>query len=112
MNKQPTARSTIKNDPFESVIPLPGSESHVESEPVMKPEPAPVKAARNRRQKIAVHLRPDIIERVKNAAYWNPRLTIAGIAEQGILQVLQEVEKERGPYPPRDQELRGGRPIK
>ena len=60
-----------------------------------------------------MHLQPDLIERVKNAAYWNPRLTIAAIAEAGIRQALAEVEREHGgPYPPREQDLRGGRPIK
>jgi hypothetical protein len=65
------------------------------------------------RRKITVHLRPDLVERVKNAAYWNPRLTIASIAEMGILYALDQIEKANGgPYPPREQELRGGRPIR
>jgi hypothetical protein len=52
-------------------------------------------------------------ERVKNAAYWNPRLTITGIAEMGIYEAIERIEKENGgPYPPREEELRGGRPMK
>jgi hypothetical protein len=43
-----------------------------------------------------VHLRPDLAERVKNAAYWNPRLTIASIAEMGIFHALELIEKEHG----------------
>jgi hypothetical protein len=58
-------------------------------------------------------LSPDLIERVKNAAFWNPRLTITAIAEAGIRQAIEKEEKSHGgPYPTREQELRGGRPIK
>ena len=115
------SRSTIKNDPFATVIPMHGNaEAHAEAAP---PEPAPtahspapVRPANGqpfRRQKLTVHLRPDLAERVKNAAYWNPRLTIASIAEMGIFHALELIEKEHGgPYPPREEELRGGRPMK
>ena len=50
---------------------------------------------------------------MKNAAYWNPRLTIARIAERGIRLALKEVERENGgSYPQREGDLVGGRPIK
>lgn len=106
MIKLPTfSKSTIKNDPFAAVIPVPDS-----ADP---PRPIPAAHRSPSRRKLTVHLRPDVIERVKNAAYWNPRLTIAAIAEAGILQAIEEIEREQGgPYPPREQELRGGRPIK
>ena len=117
------SKSTIKNDPFESVIPdLEGNAAKdlpPEVEPASAPpfrqsqQPTQQLHKPQRRRKITVHLRPDLVERVKNAAYWNPRLTIASIAEAGILYALEQVEKERGgPYPPREQELRGGRPIR
>ena len=49
---------------------------------------------------------------MKNAAYWNPRLTIASIAEVGVRYAIEQVEKENGgAYPPRESELKGGRPI-
>lgn len=65
------------------------------------------------RQKLTVHLDADVVNRVKNAAYWNPRLTIARIAERGIRLALREVEKENnGAYPQREGDLVGGRPIK
>lgn len=103
MTKSSTfSKSTIKNDPFAAVIPL--------------PEPGTDEVVRRRapvRRKLTVHLRPDLIERVKNAAYWNPRLTIAAIAEAGILRALEDIERQHGgPYPRREEELRGGRPIK
>lgn len=132
--KPPTGKSTIKNDPFAAVIPF-AVEPEVVETPAPTPEPpkrtveakptkpASVKAddhgrpaaggAKTGRQKLTVHLPAELAERVKNAAYWNPRLTIAGIAEQGIKSVIERVEREHGGrYPPRDGELIGGRPIK
>ena len=65
------------------------------------------------RGKLTVHLERDLVERIKNAVYWNPRLTIARIAAEGIRGVIEEVESENGgPYRPRETELVGGRPIK
>lgn len=131
-----TSRSTIKNDPFECVIPtrplaeepaappkavsLPAAEvaavaaRAVRPEPVAsEPQPQPVPTPPEGRQKLTVHLEADIVNRVKNAAYWNPRLTIARIAERGIRLALREVEKDHGgAYPQREGELVGGRPIK
>lgn len=127
-----TSKSTIKNDPFESVIPT--GPPPVERRPATPPEeqmvaddaddlsPPPAafeaKAADavvtpEGRQKLTVHLEAGIVNRVKNAAYWNPRLTIARIAERGIRLALREVEKDHGgAYPQREGELVGGRPIK
>jgi hypothetical protein len=107
-------RSTIKNDPFALVVPEP-AEARDEPPPVPAPTPAPPPVPRSdphRKERLTVHLTHDLIERGKNAAYWNPRLTIAGIAERGIVGAIAEVEQENGgPYPPREGELKGGRPI-
>jgi hypothetical protein len=75
-----------------------------------KPKAKPVE--NHKKEKLTVHLTHDLIERVKNAAYWNPRLTIASIAELGVRYAIEQVEAENnGPYPPREAELKGGRPI-
>jgi hypothetical protein len=121
MARQQTARTTIKNDPFATVIPPNGDgEVHAEADApeeatAVRPA-APARPAAGqpfRRQKLTVHLRTDLAERVKNAAYWNPRLTIASIAEMGIFHALELIENQYGgPYPPREEELRGGRPMK
>jgi hypothetical protein len=74
---------------------------------------APLPQVSRTRQKLTVHLDEDLVNRVKNAAYWNPRLTIARIAERGLQLAIREVEKENGGrYRPRESELVGGRPIK
>ena len=131
MRKSQTARSTIKNDPFASVIPLPSEVDTTEPAAPPVTETPAVRAprqprvvntdrraeaateAKSGRQKLTVHLPADLADRVKNAAYWNPRLTIAGIAEQGIKSAIERYERENGGrYPPREGELVGGRPIK
>jgi hypothetical protein len=133
--RKPQTKSTIKNDPFSSVIPLP-SELDL-PEPPKAEEPPPVESKPQRvakvvntdqregprskeaieskagKQKLTVHLSFELADRVKNAAYWNPRLTIASIAEQGIKSAIEKFEREHGgKYPPREGELIGGRPIK
>lgn len=134
MSRPPArARSTIGTDPFATVIPT--DEPQREPEPDTPPprraaarsKPAPVEPAQSMplrteataespdrsRQKLTVHLDGAVVNRVKNAAYWNPRLTIASIAERGIRLALKEVERENGgPYPQREGALVGGRPIK
>ena len=108
MRKQRTSRTTIKNDPFSTVIPMP-----VEHNAARALSPAPQEVAQVVRAKMTIHLPEDVVNRVKNAAYWNPRLTISRIVERGVAQALAEVERENGgPYPQREQELAGGRPIK
>jgi hypothetical protein len=118
MAKSQTARtSTIKNDPFASLIPDRISEQTNEAEPKglvtpIRPEPEAKPVENHKKEKLTVHLTHDLIERVKNAAYWNPRLTIASIAELGVRYAIEQVEAENGgPYQPREAELKGGRPI-
>lgn len=118
----------MKNDPLEdpflSVIPdRAGEQRQAEEAPapveVQKPAPAAHQVVKEERaekngkkEKVTVHLSHELAERVKNAAYWNPRLTVAGIAELGIQFAIDQVEKENGgPYPKRESELKGGRPL-
>jgi hypothetical protein len=62
-------------------------------------------------EKITIPFPEDLIERARNAAYWD-RLTLAGIVVQALAEALDRMEQERGePYPPRIGELRGGRPV-
>ena len=131
MGRPRTNRSTIKNDPFATVIPSPEPDAPVQAveQGISRTarlrraartenadrvaEPAPTSTEQLGRQKLTVHLPADLVNRVKNAAYWNPRLTIAKIAEHGIRVALERVEKENGgQYRQREGELVGGRPIK
>ena len=135
MRKPRRGKRTIGSDPFAALMPTasPAERSPPPPRPEATPrelptlpvvanevDPPPAAAATRlpepdapaKRQKLTVHLDGEVVNRVKNAAYWNPRLTIARIAERGIRLALKEVEKENGgPYPQRESELKGGRPI-
>lgn len=65
------------------------------------------------KQRITLHISADVVDRVKNAVYWEPGLTLAGFAEEALEKALKDLEAERGaPFPQRrEHRLRGGRPI-
>jgi len=60
-----------------------------------------------------VHLPDELQERMKNAVYWTPRLTLARLCEDAIEKELAMYEAENGGrFEDRESDLRGGRPIK
>ena len=65
------------------------------------------------KERLTVHLPIDLIDRVKNAVYWTPGLTLAGLSENALTATLAKLEKDNGkPFPKRKRELKGGRPLK
>jgi hypothetical protein len=65
------------------------------------------------KERLTVHLRVDVIDRAKDAVYWTPGLTLAGLAEEAFIEALEKIEKKHGgPFDPRKGELKGGRPVK
>ncbi len=71
------------------------------------------KLPRATKQRITLHISTELVDRVKNAVYWEPGLTVAGFAEEAFALAIETLEKERGtPFPQRKQHrLRGGRPV-
>lgn len=65
------------------------------------------------KQRVTIHISVDLIDRVKNAVYWEPGLTLTEFAEQAFSKALDKREKDKGgSYPARkDKQLKGGRPI-
>ncbi len=93
-------RRTIGANPLDAVIPAPREEKTPSA-------PKPIK------ERLTVHLSLDLIDRVKNAVYWTPGLTLAGLAEEALAAAVDKLERVRGePFPPRQAELKGGRPLK
>lgn len=109
-------KRTIKNDPFADLIPEPTTESPApekEKEEQSKTTDLVPATKLPRRAKVTVVLDGTLVERIRNAAYWNPELTVASVAEMGIKIALERIEKEHGgAYPPRAARLRPGRPLK
>lgn len=65
------------------------------------------------KQRVTIHLSTDLINRVKDAVYWEPGLTLTAFAEEALQRALEKLEKKRGEkYPERtDHNLKGGRPL-
>lgn len=65
------------------------------------------------KQRITLHISTELVDRIKNAVYWEPGLTVAGFAEEAFTEAIDALEKERGePFPQRKHHrLRGGRPV-
>jgi len=97
-------RRTIGTNPLDAVVP----------EPRAVPQSSPPgRAAQMGKERLTVHLPVDLIERVKNAVYWTPGLTLARLAEEALRLALADVEAARGaPFPPRERPLTVGRPLR
>jgi len=65
-----------------------------------------------KKQRITVQISVDVIERLKNAVYWTPGLTLASLAEDAFSKAVDDLEKEKeAKFPKRKEELKTGRPI-
>ena len=70
-------------------------------------------ATPSKRERFTSKLPTEVIERARNAVYWTPGLTLAGLTESALSAYLDALEKERGEaFPQRQGELKLGRPIK
>ncbi len=101
-------RRTIGNNPLDAVVPLPKEETESAQKDLVEKKPE-----KKGKQRLTIHLPVELIDRVKNAVYWSPGLTLAGLAERALAKELRSLEKENGvPFKKRIEELRGGRPLK
>lgn len=60
-----------------------------------------------------ITLQPESLERIRNAAFWAEDETVSSIFEKGALAYVADLEAKRGsPFPPREGEVKTGRPRK
>ncbi len=110
-----TKRKTIGANPLDAVIPFSSgkqskSKSQSRSQTSAKTEAS---KASTKKQRLTVHVTEELSNRVKNAVYWTPGLTLASLAEDALANLVAQLEKERGSaFPQRTAELKGGRPLK
>ena len=105
-------RQTIGDNPLDAYIP-PNVENSDGSVAVMENEKEVYDQPRHSKQRITVQISVDVIERLKNAVYWTPGLTLSSLSEEAFSKVVDELEKARGiPFPKRRDELKTGRPLK
>ncbi len=101
-------RSTIGNNPLDAVVPNISKLSNLI--PTSIEEESQKKEAKER---LTVHLPLSLINRVKNAVFYTPGLTLAELAELALTRAIEDLEMQRGePFPQRTKELAGGRPMK
>lgn len=97
-----------------SVEGVPGAEVDVQGQLAIEGTlVAQEEVKRPAKQRITLHISAELVDRVKNAVYWEPGLTVAGFAEEAFTDAINALEEERGaPFPQRKQHrLRGGRPV-
>jgi hypothetical protein len=64
------------------------------------------------RERVTFQLPRAILDRARNAVFFSPELTLAGMVEEGLGKVLDKAEKANGgPFPPRSAKLKRGRPV-
>lgn len=105
-----TSRTTIGTNPLDAVVP--DLRALQDGAPAAAPnaEPAPNPM---RKERLTIHLSAGLIERLKNAVFWTPGLTLADVGEQALTRFVDELEAEHGaPFETRSSELKGGRPLK
>lgn len=65
----------------------------------------------SRMVRLTVGLPGDLVDRLRDAVYWSPSMTLAWLIAQSLRDSLIEMESLRqGPFPKRPNALRAGRP--
>jgi len=96
-------KSTIGNNPLDQVVPLRPQEP-------AEPDPLPPKPDRER---VTISLATELMERARNAVFWTPGATLAGLVEDAVAEAMERMEKERGgAFEPRSQALKPGRKVR
>lgn len=68
-------------------------------------------ADESKRKKNAFNLPDEVLEKVRDIAYWD-RIPVNAIVREGIEMAIKKYEKKRGAgYPTREGELVSGRPV-
>ena len=118
-NKDPLAGVSYSQPrpqpPIDSLISDTTKEARAEAAPEtgkkaeVKPEensPSPSQ----QKGKVTVLVSNDLLERLRNAAWWQ-RETLVTLAEEGLRLVVERLERQHGgPFEPREKDLKTGRP--
>ena len=111
-----TPRDTIGENPLDAVIPKAKTTTkRVRAE--HKPATAPPKPKKiempTQKERLTIHVSSQLVDRLRNAVYWTPGLTLAAIAEEGLARLVETMEKKRGePFAQRKGAIKTGRPVK
>ena len=65
------------------------------------------------KERCTLRLSRDLMDKLRDAVYWTPGLTLGALAEDALRSCIRDIEQSRGePFPPRAGNLRPGRPVK
>ena len=118
-NKDPLAGVSYSQPkpqpPIDSLISDTTKEATAEAAPEtgkkteVKPEESSASPSQQK-GKVTVLVSNDLLERLRNAAWWQRR-TLATLAEEGLRLVVERLERQHGgPFEPREEDLKTGRP--
>ncbi len=95
-------RPTIGSNPLDAVIPA-----------LTESTATAAGAARARTVSVGIAFDVRLLERARNAVYWTPGLTLAGLVNHGIALAVNEIERTNDgePFPTRSGRMRTGRPL-
>ena len=101
MSRRPQ-RSTIGENPLDAVV------------PTSAPPPADQPKASTPLERFSSSLPAELMERARNAVFWTPGATMAGLLEEGLDGVVGRLEEQNGgPFKQRASDrLRAGRQVK
>jgi hypothetical protein len=104
-------KSTIPVSPLDEIAGLEARSRESNEHRISEHGKQPNKESQTK-ERFTVHITNETKERVKNAVFWTPGLTLSDIAEIALLRELERLENEHGPFPQRTSDLKGGRPIR
>lgn len=100
-------RPTIGANPLDSLIPTMDIQQETQQQ-----QQGSKREQDSKKERLTVHISPELISRARNAVFWTPGLTLASLAEEAIAVAIDRMEEERGePFPERAGKLRTGRPV-
>jgi hypothetical protein len=105
-------KPAIGNTALDMFMSTAQAEDPVKSRPTDNTEYSEHTGNKRKKERVTVHITPGINDKIRDICYWDHD-TIADFIESAVLAEIERRETCRGEaYPPREKELRAGRPVR